>query len=497
MILQNIFEQVRKQPDAAALFIAGKLYAYRDLWQKVTGIRSQIKPILPTVPFIGVYTDDNFDTYASILAVLAAGKGYVPINKKFPVDRNVEIIRDAGIDILLTTGLNDQIRSFRQQCPDLQVISTGQLTASEITGSLPDIREDDYAYLLFTSGSTGKPKGIAIKHRNLDGLVEAMLAQPEFQFSPDDNFLQMFELTFDVSACFMFLPWSIGATVYVPDREGVAYMNIYKLLEEQPVTVACMVPSVVRYWQPYLEEIRLPQLRLCMLTGEAMNHSLAKSWKPCIPNAKLFNLYGPTEATVFSLVYHWQEENEEAINDLVPIGRPLENMKAVLINNKNEAVAPGKEGELKLSGPQVVEGYWKDLSRSEAVFEQDRGMNTYLTGDICVVNENGNFVYKARKDNQVQIDGFRVELGEIEAVAKQFTGSEGIVATSIDINGSQTIHLVCEGQAPGFEELKDHLKQKLPDYMQPHELHRIDHIPFDWNGKIDHQAIKKIILNPS
>jgi D-alanine--poly(phosphoribitol) ligase subunit 1 len=271
-------------------------------------------------------------------------------------------------------------------------------------------------------------------------------------------------------------------------------LEVADTLETREITVALMVPSVINYLKPYFGEMNLPKLRYSLFCGEALYHETLSSWAQCVPNAKIENLYGPTEATIFCLRYEWQrgESPHPQGKGIVPIGRPMQGMDAFVVNENSL----DEEGELCLHGGQVTLGYWNHPSKTAEVFgTTENGTKFYRTGDLCKVDQAGNFLYLGRIDNQVKIDGHRVELEEIEFHARVFCGDKQVVAAvNTSEAGFQSILLFIESEQDLKNGLEEHLKKHLPDYMIPKEIIIESLFPLNSNGKIDRKALTNTYL---
>jgi non-ribosomal peptide synthetase component F len=325
-----------------------------------------------------------------------------------------------------------------------------------------------------------------------------------YDFTPDDRFLQAFELTFDLSVVAFFAPLSIGACTYLLPLDGVKYLNIIQALEEHAITVILMVPSVLNYLQNNFDEIYLPKLRYSMFCGEALLHSMMEKWSKCIPNAQIDNLYGPTEATVFCFRYRWELERsaEESVNGIVPIGQPMPDIVAFITDENRKTVPEGEKGELCLYGNQLTYGYFNDPQKTHQSFfilpEVDTDVACYATGDECYINEKGDYIFCNRLDEQVKIDGYRVEVGEIEHFVRVFDPSaQAAVVAVANAAGALELHLFIVLDKLNTESLKNHLKDRLPAYMQPKMIHVLQQLPLNDNGKTDRKALKSLALQHS
>lgn len=504
-VVHEFAEAAKFYPERHALHTLGRHYTYRELSALAQGIRNGlIESGFANQARIGLLTGDDACTYASILAVLANGSAYVPLNNRNPADRNGQIIDDAGVEVVLVSADQEAAGSIEAALPaDVEVMRTRPLDSDARASTsldVADIGPEALAYLFFTSGSTGRPKGVPIRHGHLNSFMDAMLDRARYDFANQDRFLQMFDLTFDLSVFSLFTPLCIGACCYVVPEKGIAYLSIARMLDENAITIALMVPSTLAYLERFFDEIELPALRLSQFCGEALPQRLVERWTKCVPNARIQNVYGPTEATIFCLEYDWHEKQarEEAANGVVAIGSPLPRMRAFVIGDDRAPVAQGERGELCLHGAQVTDGYWRDPDKTVQAFVDLEGValdgRAYRTGDICFVNERGNFVYCGRADSQVKIDGHRVELGEIEHHAREFTGRAQVAAIAFRSDGVDHLHLFVEGFAGPDAGLSHHLEQKLPPYMQPRRIHALERIPLNANGKIDRKALEASLI---
>jgi D-alanine--poly(phosphoribitol) ligase subunit 1 len=497
-ILSRFVECSTQFPDAPAIFIDDRSYTYGEL----SGLCSAICALLKAHEVkkgdrVGIFTENNIYTYASLLGILSCGAGYVPLNCDTPVERNTGIIADAGIKVLLYTEKEDKARELSLASGSACRPLNNRITPNQGKLAPVDQVHSDLCYLLFTSGTTGKPKGVPIYYRNLAAFLDMMLESGRYDFNSNDRFLQMFELTFDLSVFSFLVPLSVGASFYPIPRKEMAYLEVADTLETREMTVALMVPSVINFLKPYFQEINLPKMRYSLFCGEALYHETLSSWAKCVPYAKIENLYGPTEATIFCLRYEWQrgEPPHPQSKGIVPIGRPMEGMDAFKINENSL----DEEGELCLKGEQVTLGYWNNPSKTAEVFGTTKdGKKFYRTGDLCKIDQDGNFLYMGRIDTQVKIDGHRVELEEIEFHARVFCGDKQVIAAvNTSEAGFHLILLFIESGNDLKKGLKEHLKKHLPDYMIPKEIITVSRFPLNSNGKTDRKALINKYLQDS
>ena len=314
---------------------------------------------------MGIVTTNSIETYASIIACWFSGYAYVPLHPKNPEERSRTIMEEARIDLVLGPGAGLE---------DTDAEPPADMTVSE-----PE--DDQLLYILFTSGSTGVPKGVPITYKNVRTFVDSYDALG-FTCDASDRFLQMFDLTFDVSVASYLIPLLMGACIYTVPADGIKYMNVYKLMQQYQITFASIVPSIINYLKPYFSEISLPHLKYCILTAEASNLNVVQEWARCVPNGQLVNLYGPTEATIWCIGYLYDSRHPKAYNDMLIIGRPFKNVAVLIVDEGGNEVARGEKGELLVAGGQITPGYVNNEERNRTAFIIKDGQRYYNTGDV-------------------------------------------------------------------------------------------------------------------
>ena len=469
-----------------AFCIEDVFYTYAQLAASVRRIRVKMaRERGSATGRVGIVVTNTLETYSSIIACWFSGYAYVPLHPKNPKDRSGTIIEQAGVDLVLGSGAGYE--DFVSGDLPVRLIATaGGVELDEPATGLPLCEPDDdrLLYILFTSGSTGVPKGVPITGKNVRTFVDSYDALG-FRCDASDRFLQMFDLTFDVSVASYLIPLLMGACTYTVQAEGIKYMNVYKLLQQYQITFASIVPSIINYLKPYFSEISLPKLKYCILTAEASNLRVVQEWAQCIPNGQVVNLYGPTEATIWCLGYFYDNQRPKAYNDMLIIGKPFKNVDVLLVDEGGNEAKIGEKGEMLVAGGQVTPGYVNNEERNRTAFILKNGRRYYNTGDVCYVDEDGEVFYCGRADHQVKIQGFRIELSEIEVTARELFSLNTAAVVYRNTLGVQEIGLFLERYPGEVTSARGALEKKLPYYMIPSTIRVIDNLPYNSSGKID------------
>lgn len=488
--MENVFSELvtglRTHGPRKAFYIGSSFYTYSELSDAVDRIRAYIRK-MPDEPVMAIIAHDHLLTYASIIALWAEGRAYVPLSPSSPQPRNTDVLVQSEARTVLSSG----------ECvvfENVSLVRTDLLPeTSERFQSMTD-PGDPVAYLLFTSGTTGKPKGVPIGRKAVAAFVDAF-DRLGYGVGSEDRCLQMFDLTFDLSVISFLVPLLKGACVYTVPQDEIKYTYIHELLEDQAITVALMVPSILNFLRPYFDEVNCPSLRINLFCGEALALDVLTEWADRVPNARVVNVYGPTEHTIFctEMEYDRKGANKER-NGILAIGKPMHGTVVAIIDEESKPLPAGAIGELCLAGPQATAGYWKDPVRnSESFIQLDgnfHGMRFYRTGDRCLQDAEGDLLYLGRVDHQVKIQGFRVELAEVEHYAKRELQKRNLVAAAIpNTQGHTELFLVVEGELPDVVAFNKRLRAILPSYMVPTKVMNIESLPLNSNGKIDRPAV--------
>ena len=496
-ISKRIIENCGKYSCNNAYYINGKGYSYEHLKSEILKITKLLIENINNEKLIGVFTNNDIYSYAALYACWYAGKTFVPLNLENPIGRIQDIIEQTGIRTVLCSqesyncdkfsGLNVRYLNIEVKNPELP---EDQLI-------FPD--KDQLAYILFTSGTTGKPKGVPIHFEALNSFLKFFVT--DYDITENDKFLQIYDIGFDGAVPSYLAPLCFGASVYTVPPDEIKYLSAYKLIRKHDLTVVKMTPSILAYFKPFFKEMLLEKVRYSIFGGEALPESLANEWSKCVPRAQIQNVYGPTESTVFCLRYEWESsESIKSNNGIVSIGKPSGDNEFLVIDKKDQILKEGEMGELCVNGPQLFKGYWHSDKRKEKdkyfyIEKNGKRLKYYKTGDLVFKDTKGNYMFCGRIDSQIQVQGYRVELGEVEQHSRDFLGLNNLAAIGVENSqGTTEIHLFTEGAKDKETELRNHLLTRLPKYMIPTKIIDLTELPKSAGGKIDRAKLKKMAL---
>ncbi|MFD3586368.1 amino acid adenylation domain-containing protein [Streptomyces sp. NPDC058683] len=473
--------RVQESPDSVAVVVAGVETSYAELNARANRLAALLRErgVEPGTR-VGLCLRRNLDVPTAILAVLKTGAAYVPLDTAHPSGRVAEIAADAEVRVVIAHAEADKTVSE----VDAPVVTLddvrGELAA--LPGHNPPLaaRPGDVAYVIYTSGSTGKPKGVLLEHRGVVNFIDS--TRDLFGLSPADRVLGFASVTFDVSVFETFSALLTGARLCLAtDDERLSVDRLQALMEQAGITVIDLPPTVM----PLLAPERFTDLRIAFVGGEAFSGELVNRWNP---GRRLFNGYGPTECTVTMIV----EECPGTWEASPPIGLPMTNHVAHVLDRDLRRVPIGVPGELVIGGGGLARGY---LNRDELTAEKfiadpfgtAPGERLYRTGDLVKRLADGRLVFLGRIDQQVKIRGLRIELGEVESA---LTGFDRIGPVSVQAwtDGNGDKHLV--GYLTGITEqqvpaVREHLGTLLPSYMIPSYFVVLDELPLTSSGKVD------------
>lgn len=470
-------------PGHAALVFDEEPYTYSQLREKAHAVKKYIDSGEAEHTVIAVFAPKTITTYASILGILDSGNAYCPLNPKFPMSRNASILRLSRAPLLIGRKDDEAYLGFVEFIEN----ETALPISSEEKGDYlfvtlnqaPSAPLINKAYLLFTSGTTGQPKGVLISHEQAAAYVGNII--PVLNIAPGERCSHTFDLTFDLSVHDLFVTWACGAALCVPNETDLLSPAAY--VKRQGVRIWFSVPSLAELMRKVrqLKENNLQLLRTMLFCGEALPYSLVAECAKAAPGADIINLYGPTEATIAISVF--KPDLSKPKQGIVEIG-------AVLKGNQYR-IAEGDE--LLLNGSQVISSYYTEGNTDKFVMLDNKIW--YRTGDR-VGEENGVLQYRGRIDEQVKLNGYRIELVEIEQAASQYLGGKNVAC--IPLRQGELVKqlaMAVEGKPDEVvaQGLRAYLKIKLPAYMVPETIRFVEKFPLNSNGKTDKKAILGLI----
>ena len=491
-VLTPVLESIEKYPRRNAFCIDESFYTYEMLSKRISAITEALNTCSFNKQQVGLVINDDLDTYASIFALWLKGLCYVPLHPGWPLDRCEEICEQVGLDLILDSSIKTRYEDGKN------VLMTSSLKDSDKPyEAIGDVDEEELAYILFTSGSTGKPKGVQLMRKNVAAFMDSFW-KTGISINEEDHCLQAFDLSFDVSVQSYLVALTRGACVYTIPHGQVKYVYASGLIEDHHITFGAMAPSMLRYLQPYFAEMDATSLKACILTAEACPVNLMEDWYNCATNTDIYDFYGPTEATIYCTYYKLTRGGvNKSLNGIISIGKPLANCVGLILDEKGNELPAGEKGELCIAGDQVTKGYWDNPEKntSSFFFKEINGeqMRFYHTGDLCYKDEDGDIMYSGRLDHQAKIQGFRVELGEIEFHAREYL-KKNAVCIAFDNEKSLTeIAMFIESTEFDVEDLLAYMRTKMPSYMIPTRLFFVPVFPLNSNDKTDKVKLKEMI----
>jgi len=446
-----------------------------------------------------VFMKKHPDMIVAFLGVVYAGCYYVPIDEEMPKHRIELIFQNLNPgsvicdDTTIESVKNLKFDGAAYRYNDIIKHPVNEAALNEIRDKSIDT---DPIYIVFTSGSTGKPKGVVACHRSVIDYIETLTEVLEI--SENTVFGNQTPLYVDACLKEIYPTLKYGAKTYLIPKELFMFpIKLVEFLNQYKINTICwVVPALTLISGLGVLDKVVPQyLHTIAFGSEVFPIKQFNIWRKALPNARFINLYGPTEATGMSCYY--VVDREFALDEAIPIGRPFRNTEILLLGEDNKPVKQGEQGEICIRGTSLTLGYYNDFERTAEVFVQNP-LNTmypefiYRTGDIGKINERGELMFVSRKDYQIKHMGHRIELGEIEMVVNQMEGIQS--AACIFDDAKKKIILYYVGEASKAD-VVNFCKEKLPRYMIPNFVEKLDVMPLTMNGKINRLALKERYLN--
>ena len=511
-LLKNVFN---KNSLKLAIDTENESMSYRQLNILVSNISHSIIEESKIKKFtkILIFGYRSIDVYAALLASVITGVTFIPLNPYFPNDKIINIIKNSESEhIILLDECYEKFTQIYNDVNYLKIFHSRNIDSSIFTQkiiinnidslflndlNLDTLSYDNPCYIIFTSGTTGDPKGVII---NRDSIYNYVIRNINlFKITSNDIFSQMSDISFDLSMLDIFCSFSSGACLCVIPKKYV--INPIKYLITKNVTIFVSVPSIIGI----LNQIRvlrdgiLPNIRLSLFCGEAFTRENAYIWSKSVPNSEIYNLYGPTEATVSFTEFQFKINENIELNGVLPIGKPYPGLFVKLFH-KDPSIdfENAIEGEIFLGGDQISAGYLNDYKKTNDKFFKENNIIWYKTGDLgryITINNEKYLFFIGRMDDQIKINGYRVELQEVDNILKEITGMPSIsVAIKNKKNNLQRIYGIIETkQNLNKNNIINKCKEKLNPYAVPYDIFTMEKFIVNNNGKTDRKAITKYI----
>ncbi len=496
-ILDSLFLHAAEKPEALALQCLDKTLSYQSLEQQSNQLAHYLirEHQIAKGSIVALRMERSIPAILTMIGILKTGASYVAIDRSFPHQRMQFILEDSQAQLLVFDF--DDMESGA--CPKL---NWQDIDLNPLPSTRPKIAitPQDIMYTIYTSGSTGQPKGVQIKHASLFNYLKHN--QESYQVVPRDRTLLMSSMAFDLSYSSIWQPLAAGgAQVIMPENDYIDIELLLKVLEEDQISILKITPTALKLLvndPRFLLAVGDFQLRLILIGGEKIRlEDLEKYLEMATIPVAFVDEYGPTEATIGTANFWIDKHNiEELLTEPLEgsnIGRPIANTQLHLLDYHDQEAGMGMIGEICIAGMGLAEGYWNraELTQEKFVSHPQRpGLRVYRTGDLGRWLPDGNVEFLGRKDTQVKVRGYRIELQEIEAVIRQHETIEDVVVTPlIEEKGTSIVAYVLPHADFTKEKIRAYLEEVMPIYMMPHFWVRMESFPQTLNGKIAIKAL--------
>ncbi|MGH7794614.1 MAG: amino acid adenylation domain-containing protein [Candidatus Binatia bacterium] len=504
LCLAQLFEdQVRKAPDRPAVLFESRSLTFAQLNFRANQLAHYLRLLgVKLGASVGICTERSLEMVVGLMGILKAGAAYVPLDPSYPKERLAFVLSDTRMPVLLSQG--HVAANFPEHGAKVVCLDSEWESISRMSGESPPVETspDHPAYVIYTSGSTGRPKGVEVTHGALTNFIGS--ASDTLSLGPRDRVLQFASISFDTAVEEIFPCLIRGATLVL--RTDSMLDSVSRFLQRCRDWEITVLDLPTAYWHELTETLcreglSLPQsLRLVIIGGERALRERLVQWQSAVGGrVRLLNTYGPTEGTVVSTMWDitgW--DPVVASLQEVPIGRPISNIQTYILDERLNPTPIGVPGELHIAGAGLARGYLNrpDLTAEKFIpnpFNDQAGARLYKTGDLARYLPDGNMEFLSRIDHQVKIRGFRIEPGEIEAVLRQHPAVRGVLvmAPEDDSIGHRLVAYVVPDRdvSTSVSDLRNSLKEKLPDYMVPSAYVFLESLPLTSTGKVDRSAL--------
>ena len=483
-LIDRIDHWGRVSPDRAAHRSGERVLTYGELLARSDALAAWLDAELGDnrAP-VAVHGHKEPEMLIAFLGAVKSGRPYVPIDISIPAQRVERIVQTAGAALTLTP------------------VRVAELPAIQ-SPNRPIARSSDHPfYILFTSGSTGEPKGVVITRANLEHFVAWMLAEQRFA-APGETFLNQAPFSFDLSVMDLYASLATGGTLFSITKDHVANLKaLYEAFRVSGLTTWVSTPSFAQMCliERTFAQPMLPSLRRFLFCGETLAPETASQLLDRFPEAEVWNTYGPTEATVATTSVRITREVLEKWSPL-PVGAAMPGTRVVILDDEGGRVSDGERGEIVIAGPNVSPGYLGRADLTEKAFFELDGTRAYRTGDWGR-ERGGQIFFEGRRDSQVKVNGYRIELGDLEANLRALPEIADAVVLPVEKQGridalAAVVVLVVEKSGSDFAftaQLKTRLGERLPAYMIPRKFLYVDAFPMTANGKADRRKLGEML----
>jgi amino acid adenylation domain-containing protein len=493
-IAQRFEKQVAAYPDRLAMRSGAQSLTYAELNAAANRVARAILHAAPEAERVVLLFEQGIPVVVAVLAVLKAGKTYVPLDPMYPAARLAELLDDAQGGLVLTSGRHLAPAERLGTQAALPVVDTDGIDPAAPGGNLGlAVSPDAIAYMLYTSGSTGRPKGVIQKHRNLLHFVRTYTNS--LGIGPEDRIGWLHSMTFSASNMNVYPALLNGAAVFPYDVKTRGVDELPGLLQREAITVCQCVPTVFRHLLNCVTgEEKFPDLRVFELGGEPVYRRDVELFHRRVgTRCLLVNRLAFTEASVAA--QHFITPETQLSGSTVPVGRPADGTEILVLGEDGRELGPDEVGEIALRSRHLSPGYWRNPELTTKAFppaHNGNGVRMYRTGDLGRLRPDGLLEYAGRKDFRVKVRGYTIEVAEVEAALLEVRGVKSAVAVAReDDRGDKRLvaYVVPSGQPPASAELREHLNARLPDFMVPSAFVVLDAFPVTSTGKLDRLAL--------
>jgi len=489
--------QAKKAPDSISCITLNKALTYKELYYYSVDVALKLGRLAEDKP-VAVFMDKSWQQIAGAMGVLFAGGAFLPVNISWPKERVMSILDEASVDTIITQGryADDFCTTY-----GLKVITVAEELAHNKFFDEFKVSEkqspNSLAYVIYTSGSTGTPKGVMIEHQSAVNTIRDINSR--FETDEKDRAIALSDFCFDLSVYDIFGMLSVGGSLYIPDAKEKSDIGTWQdIVVDNGITVWNTVPAMMEMFMDFncFGDVKFPFIRLVLLSGDWIPVTLPDKIRKVCCNARIVSLGGATEASIWSNYFYIDRVEKDWKS--IPYGYPLYNQHLYIMNDAGEHNPVNVAGNICIGGIGLARGYLNQTGLTEEKFVMNPfvGERLYITGDIGKYRPDGSIEFLGRKDNQIKLNGYRIELAEIESNAMQIDGIMQAVAIVKKTHGVGSSIILFYTAADGLvsEDIKGYLKEKLPVYMIPAACVQLQSMPLNSNGKVNRNALAAMEL---